>query len=120
MTNVIQQLSLAVAVINGKRNNYVTPGKQNHRKFPVAVSVEPSAYMNDIIVLRLQTVKFRRMILCFELRCFHFSFFFFSSSFLVCVLFVFLLIVPCLTCKSLSSVCVFCSFGRRYARISAA
>jgi hypothetical protein len=50
MTNIIQQLSHAVAVTNGK-NDYITPGKQNHRKFPVAVSTEPSAHMNDVIVL---------------------------------------------------------------------
>jgi hypothetical protein len=92
MTSVIQQLSPAVVVINGK-NDYITPGNQNYGKFPVAVSVEPSAHMNDIIVLRLQTLKFPRMVLCFDLRSFHFCLF--SSSLLESVLFVFPLIVPC-------------------------
>ena len=116
MTNVIRQLPHAVAVIYGK-NDYITPGKQNHRKFPVAVSINPSAHMNDIIVLRIQTVKFPRMILCFDLRCFHFSFF--TSSHLVSVLFIFLLIVPCLTFHCFSSARVLHSFGRRCAQLSA-
>jgi hypothetical protein len=77
--------------MNGK-NDYITPGKQNHRIFPGAVWAESSAHMNGIVVLRLQTVKFPRMILCFDLRSFHFCFF--ISPLLVSVLFVFLLNLP--------------------------
>jgi hypothetical protein len=118
MTNVIQQLSHAVAVINGK-NDYIKPGKQNRRTFPVTVSIEPSAHMKGITVLRLKTVKFPRMIPCFDLRSFHFSFYF-NSSLLVSVLLAFLLIVPCLTCHSFSNARDFHSFGRRYAQNTAA
>jgi hypothetical protein len=65
MTNVIHYLSHAVVVINGK-NDYITPGKKGHFKFPVALSVELSARVNDIIMLRLHTIKFPIMKICFE------------------------------------------------------
>ena len=116
MTNVIHYLSHAVVVINGK-NDYITPGKPSRFRFPVAVSVEPFAHVNDIIMLRLQTVKFPRMKLCFECIVSILVFLKFFPSF-VCLI-VFLLIVPCLTCHSFSSACIFNSFGRRCAQNSA-
>jgi hypothetical protein len=108
MTNVSHEMSTAVAVMNGK-DDFIRPGKQNHHTFSVSVSVEPSARINDIIVLGQQTEQFPSMIICFDLRSSHFCFF--SCSLLVSFLFVFLLVVLCSTSVSLSSARVFHSFG---------
>jgi hypothetical protein len=108
MTNVSHQLSRTVAVMDGK-DDFIRPGKHNQHKFPVSVSVEPSARTNECIVLRQHALQFPRMILCFDLSSFHFCSF--SYPLLVSFLFVFLLIVPCFTSHCLSSARIFHSFG---------